>query len=309
MKSGVATGEPQGFSIDRFIAREAEQVERALAQIGTDVSVSPRVRAPLVYALEGRGKRLRPVLCAAAFRAVSGHEPTGAVYRVGCAAELVHTYSLVHDDLPCMDDDDLRRGRPTVHRVFGVGTAVLVGAALLPLAVRTLDDAARVLGLDEAGCSRMVQVLCSAAGAGGMVGGQYRDLRAEGEPVGAASLEAIHRGKTGALLAAALHLGALAARGTPEKSAALVRYGESVGLAFQIVDDLLDVEGDAATLGKTAGRDASLGKSTYPALFGVDGARALAADRTAEALAALQQGGIDSLELTAVAEYVLGRRH
>lgn len=298
---------PEGGS-PAVLARDAERVESTLAALAGGVVCHPRLRPALEYALGTRGKRLRPVLCAAAFRAVAGAEPSEAVYRLACAVELVHSYSLIHDDLPCMDDDDVRRGRPTLHRAFGIRTALLAGAALLPAAVQLLDASARTLGFDAGERGEMTRVLCAAAGAAGMVGGQFRDLRAEAASLSASELESIHRGKTGALLAGSLQLGGMAARGGARAVTALVSYGESLGLAFQIVDDLLDVEGDAATLGKAAGRDAVLRKSTYPALFGMDGARALAADRAAEARAALEAGGVRSPELVALAGYVLHRR-
>lgn len=302
-------GEP--FALEPFLQVEVERVERALGEVAARAAAAavPALRAPLAYALETRGKRVRPVLCCAAFRAVAGRDAPEGVYRLACAVELVHAYSLVHDDLPCMDDDDLRRGRPTPHRVFGTPAAVLAGAALLPLSIGLLDREAALLGLAPEVRGQLVRALCAAAGATGMVGGQFRDLQAEAGVTEAAELEAIHRAKTGKLLAASLRVGALAAGAERAVCDALQRYGESLGLAFQIVDDLLDVVGDAALLGKAAGRDASLGKATYPAQFGVDGARARAGERIADALAALRDGGIRSPELTAIARYVLSRRH
>lgn len=305
-----------------FLAREAARVESALAAVAADVlrGVPGSLAAPIAYALETRGKRLRPILCAAAFRAVRDGSPSlardegdgdagDAVYRLACAVEIVHTYSLVHDDLPCMDDDDLRRGRPTVHRVHGVPAAMLAGAALIPAAVQVLDAAAVSLGLSTETRGRLVGELCRAGGAEGMVGGQLLDLRGEAEAVDAAGLERIHRGKTGALLAASLRVGGIAAGAGDGALAALTEYGQDLGLAFQIVDDVLDVVGDETLRGKAGGRDESLGKSTYPSLYGIDGARALARRRVDEALAALAAGGVRSPELEALAEFVLEREH
>lgn len=298
------------FPLQAFLAAEAERVETVLAAVVAR-EVEGRggaLEAPLRYALGTRGKRLRPILCVAAYRLASG-DPAAppAVYRLACAVELVHTYSLVHDDLPCMDDDDLRRGRPTVHRVHGVAPATLAGAALLPLAVRVLLDAADTLRLAPATRARLVAELCDAAGARGMVGGQLMDLEGEARPVDAAGLESIHRRKTGALLAASLRLGALAARGGAEVVEALTRYGQAVGLAFQIADDVLDVTAATETLGKTAGKDESTRKATYPALHGIEGARALARARQREAVAALASAGLRSPELEALARHVVER--
>jgi geranylgeranyl pyrophosphate synthase len=291
-----------------FLAADAARVDAALAEISATLlgDVAPQRREAVGYALATRGKRLRPVLCLAAYRAIAG-EPGDAVVRVACALEVVHTYSLVHDDLPCMDDDDVRRGRPTVHRAFDAPLAVLAGAALIPLAIQVLEAGGAALGLDAAERARLVEALCTAAGAGGMAGGQLLDLEGGAQPLDRTQLEAIHRAKTGALLAASLRLGGLAARASEAELAALGAYGEAVGLAFQIADDILDVVGESAALGKAAGRDARLGKATYPSLFGLDGARALARARADEAVAALGAAGLVSPELAALAAYIVER--
>lgn len=289
-----------------LLERERMRVDRELEAVAGGVGevVAPALREAVVYALTTRGKRLRPILCLAAYRAVGGAEGE-EIRRLATALEIVHTYSLVHDDLPCMDDDDLRRGRPTVHRVFGPGIAALAGAALLPLAVRVLDEGARGLGLAPAVRGTLVSELCRAAGAAGMVGGQLRDLEAESRPIDGDGLEAIHRAKTGALLTASLRIGGIAAGASPDALAALTQYGEALGLAFQIVDDVLDVVGDQQALGKASGRDEHLHKASYPALFGLDGARALARARAEEARAAVAP--LRSPELAALAEYVVRR--
>jgi len=285
----------------------------ALAAVSVEVRerVAPPLRDPLLYALEGDGKRVRPLLCVLAYRAVrdlGADDPLPAgVYHVAVSLELVHTYSLVHDDLPCMDDDDLRRGRPTLHRAHGAPLAVLAGAALLPLAVQSLVAGAEELGLPQRTLREMVRALTRAAGAAGMVGGQLLDLEAESREISATELESIHRAKTGALLAASLRLGGLAAGAEPPALRALVRYGESLGLAFQIADDLLDLTGSDDVLGKTAGRDLSLQKATYPALFGVEGARTLAVERAREAVGALDAQGLATHGLRAFASYVIER--
>jgi geranylgeranyl pyrophosphate synthase len=294
-----------GERLAAFLASEQARIDAALAGISASVldNVAPSLRDAVRYALSTTGKRIRPTLCVAAYSAVGG-EPTPALYRLACALEVVHTYSLVHDDLPCMDDDDLRRGRPTVHRVFGARTAVLAGAALLPIAVRVLDGEARALGLSTPVRAALVVELCRAAGAEGMVGGQLLDLEGEEKEVDAAALEAIHRAKTGALLTASLRIGALAAGAPQAVLLALTRYGEALGLAFQIVDDVLDVTGSAESLGKQAGRDQALRKASYPALFGLEGARVLARARADEAKAAL--GAVASNRLRELADFVVG---
>jgi geranylgeranyl diphosphate synthase, type II len=298
------------ISLDAFLWTERDRVEDALRTVAGEVSrgVPAALAAPIDYALGTRGKRLRPILAGAAYRALRG-EPEPAVYRLAAAIEVVHTYSLVHDDLPCMDDDDLRRGRATVHRAFDVPRATLAGAALIPAAVRVLDREAAALGLDASERAALVVALCRAGGALGMVGGQLLDLEGEETPVDAAGLERIHRGKTGALLAASLRIGAMAARASDGALAALTEYGQDLGLAFQIVDDLLDLEGDTDVLGKTGGRDVDLGKATYPSLFGVQGARSLAQSHVDAAVAALRAADIRSPELEALARYVLDRGH
>lgn len=292
----------------RFLEQERERVDREMIAIAESSRFGSKgaLRESIEYALATRGKRLRPILCVAAYRVASGvAEVPATAYRLACAIEIVHTYSLVHDDLPCMDDDDLRRGRPTVHTIHGVQNATLAGAALLPLSVQVLEDAALELELPAATRARLVTELCAAAGAEGMVGGQLLDLEGEAGDVDAAGLEAIHRAKTGALLVASLRLGGIAAGATPEILESLTRYGRALGLAFQIADDILDVTGDSAELGKTAGRDQSLQKASYPAFFGVEGARKMARARADEAREAL--AAVSSPELDVIAEYVITR--
>jgi geranylgeranyl pyrophosphate synthase len=296
---------------EALLEHERARVNAALARVA-HAAVEGTVaglREPMAYALATPGKRLRPVLCAAAWRAVRGGEAPEAVYELAAAVEVVHTYSLVHDDLPCMDDDALRRGRPTVHTVYGNLAAVLAGVALIPVAVQALDGAARALGLDAAVRAALVGELCSAGGATGMVGGQLLDLEAEGIPLAAEALERIHRSKTGALLAASLRIGALAAGAGEQALAALSVYGQELGLAFQIVDDVLDITGDAGSLGKTAGKDHSAGKTTYPSLYGIEVSERRAAECVARAVNALHASDLPSAELEALARYIVDRRH
>lgn len=310
--TGAAVMEPPApFDTDAFLEGERDRVNAVLAGIAPTLAegAPPALRAPVAYALATPGKRLRPILCACAWRVVHPAHPPDAVYRLACALEIVHTYSLVHDDLPSMDDDALRRGRPTVHVAFGERAALLAGAALIPAAVGVLDAAARDLGLDGATRGRLTAELCGAGGARGMVGGQWLDLLGEepGARVDADGLERIHRLKTGALLAASLRVGALAAGADARRVEALTAYGRELGLAFQIVDDVLDVTRTDAELGKTAGKDAGAGKATYPSLFGLEVAERMARERTARAVGALHAAGIRSAELEALAAYVLER--
>jgi geranylgeranyl pyrophosphate synthase len=291
-----------------LLAREAPGIDAALADIAATALPQGDAAADAArYALLAGGKRLRPALCMACFRALSGGEPGPAHYHFAAALELIHTYSLMHDDLPAMDDDDLRRGRPAAHRVHGVAAALLGGAALIVRAAVVLDEAGRALGL--AGPVRMgsIQELARAAGAGGMVGGQLLDLDAEGRELDVTDLERIHRCKTGALFRASARLGAILAGARPAQIDALGGYAEEVGLAFQIADDVLDATAGTDALGKTAGKDAATGKATFPALLGLDGARAHGRAAVTRARDALRSASIESAELEALAEFAAGR--
>lgn len=288
----------------------AEARERTDALLGgwaqrLEREVGGREGAALAYALKTPGKRVRAALLMAAYRAVGGRSP--AIGGIGAAVETVHTYSLVHDDLPCMDDDDLRRGRPTTHRAFDVSTATLVGFLLVPVAARLLAVSARELRLPTATLGSMANELFQAGGIEGMVGGQWLDLEAEGRRLPLADLIAVHRGKTGALIRAACTLGAMAAEAGSGQLEALTAYGEDIGLAFQIADDVLDATGTSEELGKPAGRDAQLSKSTYVVLLGIDGARTEAQRLAQSAVAHLDAAGVPSGALGALAGYIVTR--
>ncbi len=237
------------------------------------------------YSVLGGGKRLRPILALMAAEACGGDGAVAEALPVACALEMIHTYSLVHDDLPAMDDDDLRRGRPTCHRAFDEATAILAGDALLTLAFEIVAAEVRPAGA----ASECVVVLAQSSGPRGMVGGQMSDLEAEARPDGnLEDLEWIHRRKTGALLRGALVCGAIVAGASHEERSALEVYGRAVGLAFQIVDDLLDVEGDESKLGKRVRKDSGLGKWTYPGLMGIESSRLRARALAREAIEALE---------------------
>jgi geranylgeranyl pyrophosphate synthase len=297
------------FLLDPFLDRERERVERALAaavDVGVAGGAAEDVADAVRYAVGAGGKRLRPILAVAAFRAFHDHVPD-ALYRLAASLELIHTYSLVHDDLPSMDDDDVRRGRPSTHIAHGVATATVAGAALIPAAARLASAAGAELGLADARRAELVRTLCRAAGGGGMVGGQLLDLRAEGRAVTLPALERIHAMKTGALLRAAPVLGGMAAGADAVALDALAVYGAGLGLAFQVTDDILDVTGSSHRLGKTAGRDTQLEKATYPALAGLDEARRRAEREVEVALAALDAAGLESEELRALGRYAVER--
>jgi len=281
---------------DALLARWAERLQ---AEIGG------RHGEALAYALGTPGKRVRAALVLAAFRSAGGAGP--AIAGVAAAVETVHTYSLVHDDLPCMDDDDLRRGRPTTHRRYDVPTATRVGFLLVPVAARVLATAAAELGLPPDVLGRMAEELFQAGGIEGMVGGQWLDLEAERQTLTLPQLIQVHRGKTGALIRASCTLGGIAARAPEERVAALTAFGEDVGLAFQIADDVLDCTGTSEELGKTAGRDAQLAKSTYVGLLGVEGARQEAERLARRAVEHLDAAGVPSTALGVLAGYIVSR--
>ena len=283
--------------------RVADALEALCARTGT--AIGGAVGDAICYAIRGEGKRLRAVLVMLTYEACGGE---GDVAPLAAAVEVVHAYSLVHDDLPCMDDDDLRRGRPTVHKAHGVAVATAAGMAMVPLAARAAWDAAAALGLSDAECADVVRELMAASGAGGMIGGQLLDLEGEGQSLTYEQLERIHRCKTGALIEASVVLGARAARTTPERLAAISRYGRCIGLAFQIADDVLDVTATSDQLGKTAGKDLVFHKSTYPALLGIEGAISRAEALVQEGCDALASAGVLTPLLEATARYMVARR-
>lgn len=289
------------------LALERETVDRALRDVAAREleTCAGAVADAVRYALEGSGKRIRGAIVLAAYRTCGGG---GDASRLAAAVEIVHAYSLVHDDLPCMDDDAVRRGRPTVHRAFDVHTATIAGIAMVPIAVRSAYRAARDLGLSPDQSGEIVRELMRASGAAGMVGGQWLDLAAAGGATRVQELERMHRMKTGALLCASARIGARAAGASEAIVGAMDRFGAEVGLAFQIVDDVLDVTSTSDVLGKTAGSDASRGKRTYAALLGVNGALERAREHVSAAREALLAQGILSDELDALARYAVERR-
>ena len=298
----------EDMSLSVFLRDARRRVDEALerylprGEAHSDVGCPPRLAEAMRYSVQAGGKRLRPVLALMAAEAC-GADPALALPSA-CALELVHTYSLIHDDLPAMDDDDLRRGRPTCHKAFDEATAILAGDALLTLAFEVIARHTT----PPAAALVCVRVLAEAAGPAGMVGGQMADLEAEGrDDATLEGLEAIHRRKTGALLHAALRMGAAVALAPEPVVDALCTYGTAIGLAFQIVDDLLDVQGDEVKLGKRVGKDSELGKWTYPGLLGLEGSRLKARRLAEDAVAALAPLGPGGARLEALAWQLLDR--
>lgn len=295
--------------LEELFEVEGPLVEAAIAR--AVAGLAPPVGAIAAYSVRAGGKRVRPLLVVATHLALADSRSADeaeevGIYDIAAAVELVHTYSLLHDDLPSMDDDDVRRGLPTAHRVYGVNLATAAGAALQQLAFLTLVRGCRRAGRVQ-GLPVMLRRLAVGAGVDGMVGGQYLDLEAEGREVDGPGLEAIHRAKTAALIAASCALGGLAAGGEADDVAALSGYGTYLGLAFQIVDDLLDETGDPARMGKAAGADRARAKATYPSVYGVEATRELAGRVAGEARSSLDQVHGDIAVLAAFVDYVLER--
>jgi geranylgeranyl diphosphate synthase type II len=286
-------------SISEYIEQLSRRVEEALDRLTPEERQAPEtIHRAMRYSLFAGGKRIRPVLCIEAARAVSGGEPEG-IFDAACSLEMIHTYSLIHDDLPALDNDDLRRGRPTSHKVFGEAMAILAGDALL-------THAFVVLG--RLGDARLVTELATASGTvGGMIAGQVHDIEGERQTPTAELLERIHRAKTGALLRASVRMGAIHAVASPEQLDALSRYGEHIGLAFQIVDDLLDVLQTSEQLGKTAGKDAEQNKITFPAVYGLEASREMAERERAAAHACLEGFGAGAARLHELADLIVDR--
>jgi geranylgeranyl pyrophosphate synthase len=291
------------FGSDREAVRS--RLERLCEEDGL-LAHGGRVADAIRYSILGPGKLLRPILVLAAYRAAGGR---GDATPLAAAVEVVHAYSLVHDDLPCMDDDAMRRGRPTTHRVYGSCIAAIAGVVMVPLAARWADGGAAALGLPMGTRGAIVRELMHASGAAGMVGGQYLDLQAEGRPLELEELERIHAGKTGALIRAATRVAALAAEREGGAYDALDEFGQALGLAFQIADDVLDATGTSEQLGKTAGRDAALRKTTFPTLLGVEGALERAHRVIDEACDTLSAAGLLTDDLRTLARFAVERTH
>lgn len=292
------------MSPSTFFESDRAAVDAALDRLLPGEGILPvSVHRAMRYSVQAGGKRVRPILC---LESASIFSPDiTPVLPVACALEFIHTYSLIHDDLPALDNDDLRRGKPTCHKKFGEAIAILAGDALLTIAFESLANApiepARRVAI-------LSHVAASAGTVNGMVGGQVADIEAEGRDIEASQLEYIHRSKTAALIRASVVSGAIAGGASPEDEDRLKRFGETIGWAFQVVDDILDVEESSAALGKTAGKDAAQKKATYPALFGLEKSRQFAKELESKAMAELEPYGTRAANLREVAEMIVHRR-
>lgn len=293
------------MSLAEYLQSQQESIDRALERWVPDESIPPAaVHRAMRYSLFAGGKRVRPILCITAAHAVAD-DPAG-VANAACTLELIHTYSLIHDDLPALDNDDLRRGRPTCHKVFGEAMAILAGDSLLTLAFQVL---AQLPGIDAARKVALIEELSRASGTvGGMIGGQVNDIEGEGKAPTPELLESIHHAKTGALLRASVRMGAIYAGASSDALTALSCYGEHVGLAFQIVDDILDVEQPSEALGKTAGKDARQQKITFPAVYGLERSRRMAEQERVGAHNSIEMFGPRAHWLREIADLVVNRK-
>jgi geranylgeranyl diphosphate synthase type II len=293
------------MGLQQYFQERLQLIDRALdGHLPRASTKPPTIHKAMRYSLFAGGKRIRPVLTLAAAEACGG--ATAEALPAACAVECIHTYSLIHDDLPCMDDDDLRRGRPTSHKVFGEGVAVLTGDALLTIAFEIL---AKTKPAARYGVAQLVGELAHAAGSEWLIGGQVADLEGEGRPLRGAELKYIHRCKTAALLTASIRLGAMSANATPRQLENLTAFGQALGLAFQIIDDILDVTQTTEKLGKTAGKDVQATKATYPAIFGLEKSRAEARRLTRAAHTAIQPFGKKGAILREIADSLLAREY
>ncbi len=292
------------MTLPEYLTRQQARVDAALERWVPPESTLPEaIHKAMRYSLFAGGKRIRPILCMAAAEAVS--DLAAGIESCACTLELIHTYSLIHDDLPALDNDDLRRGVPTCHKVFGDAMAILAGDALLTLAFQVL---AQMDCPDHRKVALIAELSTAAGTVGGMIGGQVCDIEGEGQNPDAALLEAIHRAKTGALLRASLRMGAIYAGADDEQLRALSCYGEHVGLAFQIVDDVLDVEQSSEALGKTAGKDAQQHKITFPAVYGLERSRVMAEEERLAAHLVLRNFDDRAERLRELADFIVHRR-
>jgi geranylgeranyl diphosphate synthase type II len=292
------------LNLKQYLEARRLMVEEALeVALPQEDGPASRVVEAMRYSLFAGGKRLRPILCLAASEAVGGE--IQSAMPAGCALEMIHTYSLIHDDLPAMDDDDLRRGKPTNHKVFGEAIAILAGDGLLTEAFVLLSDYHSLL---PERAVQVIGVIAEAASYRGMVGGQVVDMLSQNKPADLETVQQMHSRKTAALIAAATESGALAGKGSEAQVAALARYGRAIGLAFQIADDILDIEGDTELLGKSTGADEARGKVTYPAAVGLESSRQAANDMIHDALAALEGFDDKANPLRSLAHYIITRK-
>jgi geranylgeranyl diphosphate synthase type II len=292
------------MNLHEYLKERSEQVDAALDRFLPPLDAAPqRLHEAIRYSVLAPGKRLRPILALASAEAVGGRPET--VMPTACALECIHVFSLIHDDLPCMDDDDYRRGRLTNHKVFGEAMAMLAGDALQALAFELIADNAASVAPDRV--VAVIKRIANASGTWGMVGGQVVDIESEGKEIAPETLEYIHAHKTGALLTASVLAGAILCGADAAQQEALERYGRSIGLAFQIADDILDIVGDQQKIGKPVGSDEGKDKATYPKLFGLQESRRRAHAEVAHAIASLEGFGEAAEPLRAIARYIVER--
>ena len=294
------------FDLDSYFTSQIMRINRALESLLKTADKPDRILEAMTYSLMAGGKRIRPVLCMAATEAVGGNLEDAVP--AACALEMVHTYSLIHDDLPAMDDDDLRRGKPTCHIAFDEATAILAGDALLTLAFQTLSS----IELNNAGLAakwmQVIQLISYAAGYCGMIQGQMLDITSEGRQLTLAELKSMHRLKTGALIEASLSTGAVLGGSNSNRISLLERYAQNIGLAFQVADDILNVEGDPEIMGKAVGTDKLRNKNTYPSLLGLKQSKDYAGQLVENALQALESFDQKAEPLRAIAKYIIERK-
>jgi geranylgeranyl diphosphate synthase, type II len=292
------------MKLPSFFEEDLQTVDAALHKLLPSEATTPAsIHKAMRYSVFAGGKRVRPILCLESARIFTG-DVSAAMYP-GCAIELIHTYSLIHDDLPALDNDDLRRGKPTCHKQFGEAAAILAGDALLTRAFETIAAAP----VDSERRIRMVTEISASAGTvNGMVGGQVADIEAEGKNVGPEMLEYIHRAKTAALIRASIAAGAICAGAADQDVSRLRSFGETIGWAFQVTDDILDVEESSAALGKTAGKDIAQKKATYPSVFGLERSHQIAKELSEKAISELAPYGEKALRLREIAEFLVHRR-
>ena len=296
------------FDLSSYLFSKQKQVNRTIDEIIDQTTDSSSVVSAMRHSLLAEGKRIRPVLCIAAAQAVGGR--TEDVLMAACALEMIHTYSLIHDDLPAMDNDDLRRGKPTCHIAFDEATAILTGDALLTLAFEILSsiDLNHIKANNAFRWLRVINIIAKAAGYKGMIEGQIKDIAAEGNRIGLKDLGKMHALKTGALIEASISTGAILGNGSVDQIQQLNIYAKNIGLAFQVVDDILNVEGDPAVMGKDVGTDQVRGKNTYPSILGVEKSKEFAKNLINNALQALDYFDNKSDPLRAIAHYIIDRK-
>jgi geranylgeranyl diphosphate synthase type II len=294
------------FDLNAYLAPRQETINKKLNEILDTHNNGGRIFDAMRYSVNAGGKRIRPILSMAAAEAVG--ENTSNILYLASAIELIHTYSLIHDDLPAMDNDDLRRGKPTSHVQFDEATAILAGDALLTLAFEMLSSPAFSQNSSPAVCLEVIQILSKAAGCQGMIEGQMRDILSEGKELAQHELESIHLLKTGALIEASVHAGAIVGKGNKEDVVMLRTYGKHIGLAFQVMDDILNVKGDASLMGKAVGSDVKRGKNTYPAIIGLAPSEKYAAELIQTGLRAIHVFDKKADPLRAIGKYIIERK-